>query len=140
MTDAPSQTARPSGDPAPERQDRVPESRDGVRESEDRVPERQDPPNVPAGRDNPRAPRPAQQPTPPVVEETQPVVDDTIPAPDDLTDSSSVDLSRIAWSITTIAFLIAMVVLGLRGDMGYAGVTLAVAVAAAINLFSWGSQ
>jgi hypothetical protein len=80
--------------------------------------------------------RPAQ----PVVEEAQPVVEDTIPAPDDLTESASIDLSRIAWSITTIAFLLAMVVLGLRGDMGYAGVTLAVAIAAAINLFSWGSR
>jgi hypothetical protein len=62
------------------------------------------------------------------------VVEDTIPAPDDLTETS-VDLSRIAWAITTIAFLIAVVALGLRGDVGYAGVTLAVAIAAAINLF-----
>lgn len=62
------------------------------------------------------------------------MVEDTIPAPDDLTETS-VDLSKIAWAITTIAFLIAMVVLGLRGDVGYAGVTLAVAIAAAINLF-----
>jgi hypothetical protein len=84
--------------------------------------------------------QPAVENTLPVLEETQPVVEDTIPAPDDLTDSSSLELSRIAWSITTIAFLMAMVVLGLRGDMGYAGVTLAVALAAGINLFSWGSQ
>lgn len=70
----------------------------------------------------------------PAVEETPPVVEDTVPAADDLTDSS-VDLSRIAWSVTTLAFLTAMVVLLLRGDIGYAGVTLAVAIAAAINLF-----
>lgn len=115
----------------------MPDRQDPVPGRPDQVPDR---PPVPARRDNPEAPRPAPPPAQPAVEETQPVVEDTIPAPDDLTDSSSVDLSRIAWSITTLAFLIAMVVLGLRGDMGYAGVTAAVAVAAGINLFSWGSH
>lgn len=46
----------------------------------------------------------------------------------------SLDLARLCWLLTTVAFLIAVVVLVLRGDMGYAGVTLAVALAAAINL------
>lgn len=49
--------------------------------------------------------------------------------------SPGIDLARVVWLLTTLAFLIAMLVLGLRGDMGYAGVTLAVALAAAINLF-----
>jgi hypothetical protein len=47
----------------------------------------------------------------------------------------TIDLARVVWLLTTLAFLIAMLILGLRGDMGYAGVTLAVALAAAINLF-----
>lgn len=65
-------------------------------------------------------------------------MDETIPAPEDLAEEISegtVNLSRIAWSITTLGLLIAMVVLGFRGDIGYAGVTLAVAIAAGINLF-----
>jgi hypothetical protein len=61
-------------------------------------------------------------------------VEEALPATEESTDSP-LDLRRIVWSLTTVAFLIAMVVLGLRGDIGYAGVTLAVAVAAAINLF-----
>ena len=59
---------------------------------------------------------------------------ETIPADEDLTESS-VNIGRIAWAITTLALLIAVVVLVIRGDLGYAGVTLAVAIAAAINLF-----
>ena len=43
-------------------------------------------------------------------------------------------LGRIAWLITVLACLIGAAVLGVRGDYGYAGVTLAVALAAAINL------
>ncbi|HWD64402.1 MAG TPA: hypothetical protein VG405_04460 [Solirubrobacteraceae bacterium] len=118
MTDAPSQAARPSGEPLPQTGGGEP---------------------VPPTGDNPEAVSPgaaAAQPqaTQPDGEETQPVVKDTVPAPDDVSDSS-VDLSRIAWSITTAAFLTAMVVLVLRGDLGYAGVTLAVAIAAGINLF-----
>lgn len=61
-------------------------------------------------------------------------VQETLPAPEEAIENS-VDLARIAWSITTLGFLIAMVILVLRGDIGYAGVTLAVALAAAINLF-----
>lgn len=45
-----------------------------------------------------------------------------------------VDLARLAWLLTVIACLIAMLILGLQGYYGYAGVTLALAVSAAINL------
>lgn len=44
------------------------------------------------------------------------------------------DLARIAWLLTVIACLIAVVILALNNYYGYAGVTLAVAVSAAINL------
>jgi len=43
-------------------------------------------------------------------------------------------LARISWLATAVACLIVAIVLGLRGDYGYAAVTFAVAVAAAINL------
>jgi hypothetical protein len=45
-----------------------------------------------------------------------------------------VDLARIAWLTVVIGCLIAVLVLGLQGYYGYAGVTLAVAISAAINL------
>jgi hypothetical protein len=45
-----------------------------------------------------------------------------------------VDLGRLAWLLTVIACLIAVLILGLQGYYGYAGVTLAVAISAAINL------
>lgn len=43
-------------------------------------------------------------------------------------------LARIAWLVTVTACLIAVVILALQGYYGYAGVTLAVALSAAINL------
>jgi hypothetical protein len=46
-----------------------------------------------------------------------------------------VDLARIGWLVTVLVCLITVVILVLEGYLGYAGVTLAVAVAAAINLF-----
>lgn len=46
-----------------------------------------------------------------------------------------VDLRRIAWSVTVVACLVAVTVLAIQGYSGYAGVTFAVALAAAINLF-----
>jgi len=52
------------------------------------------------------------------------------PAPEPAT----VDLGRAAWSITAIAFAVAGLVLLIKGYDGYASVTFAVAVAAAINL------
>jgi hypothetical protein len=45
-----------------------------------------------------------------------------------------VDLARIAWSATVLACMIAVVILLVEGYYGYAGVTFAVAVSAAINL------
>jgi hypothetical protein len=45
-----------------------------------------------------------------------------------------VDLARFGWLATVLACLIAVVILALEGYFGYAGVTLAVAVSAAINL------
>jgi hypothetical protein len=45
-----------------------------------------------------------------------------------------VDLGRIAWLVTVAACLVAVLILLLKGYYGYAGVTLAVAVSAAINL------
>lgn len=45
-----------------------------------------------------------------------------------------VDLGRIAWLTTVIGCLVAVVVLALNGYTGYAAVTFAVAVSAAINL------
>jgi hypothetical protein len=46
-----------------------------------------------------------------------------------------VDLARVWWIVTVVACLVAVVILVLEGYLGYAGVTLAVAVAAAVNLF-----
>jgi hypothetical protein len=45
-----------------------------------------------------------------------------------------VPLSRIAWLVTVSLCLIAALVLLLSGYNGYAGIALAVALAAAINL------
>jgi hypothetical protein len=45
-----------------------------------------------------------------------------------------VDLARIGWLVTVIVCLITILVLVLQGYYGYAGVTLAVALSAAINL------
>jgi hypothetical protein len=46
----------------------------------------------------------------------------------------TVDLGRLAWLGTVGACLIAVLILVLEGYFGYAAVTFAVAVAAAINL------
>jgi hypothetical protein len=45
-----------------------------------------------------------------------------------------VPLSRIAWLVTVVICLITALILLLSGYDGYAGVTLAVALAAGINL------
>lgn len=45
-----------------------------------------------------------------------------------------VDLARIAWLTTVLACVVAVLILVLDGYFGYAGVTFAVAVSAAINL------
>lgn len=41
---------------------------------------------------------------------------------------------RLLWGITALVFLVAAVILLIRREHGYAGVTFAVAVSAAINL------
>ena len=48
--------------------------------------------------------------------------------------NTPVDLARFAWLATVLVCLIAVLILGLEGYFGYAGVTLAVAVSAGINL------
>jgi len=45
-----------------------------------------------------------------------------------------VEIARIAWLVTVLGCLIAVLILALDGYYGYAGVTLAVAACAAINL------
>jgi hypothetical protein len=45
-----------------------------------------------------------------------------------------VPLNRIAWLVTALTCLVAALLLLLSGYQGYAGVTLAVGVAASINL------
>ncbi|HLI59553.1 MAG TPA: hypothetical protein VKV21_07780 [Solirubrobacteraceae bacterium] len=45
------------------------------------------------------------------------------------------DLGRLAWLATVIVCLVTAAILLLQGYYGYAGVTLAVAVSAFINLF-----
>jgi len=45
-----------------------------------------------------------------------------------------VDLARLAWLVTVSVLMITVVVLVIQGYYGYAGVTFAVALAAAINL------
>jgi hypothetical protein len=52
-------------------------------------------------------------------------------APDE---SPAFDIARVAWLATVLALLVAVTILVLNGYIGYAGVTLAVALAAAINL------
>jgi hypothetical protein len=49
-------------------------------------------------------------------------------------EESTVNLGRAAWLVTVVACLIAVLILILNGYYGYAGVTLAVAISAAINL------
>ena len=49
-------------------------------------------------------------------------------------EESTVNLGRAAWLVTVFACLVAVLILILDGYYGYAGVTLAVAISAAINL------
>ena len=50
-------------------------------------------------------------------------------------ENRAVDLARVWWIVTVVACLVAVLILVLEGYIGYAGVTLAVAIAAAVNLF-----
>jgi hypothetical protein len=43
-------------------------------------------------------------------------------------------LARIGWLLTVLACLVAVLILLVQGYFGYAGVTFAVAISAAINL------
>jgi hypothetical protein len=45
-----------------------------------------------------------------------------------------VDLARFAWLSAVLVLLVAVLVLALQGYLGYAAVTFAVAVSAAVNL------
>jgi hypothetical protein len=49
-------------------------------------------------------------------------------------DEPSVNLGRAAWLVTVVSCLVAVLILFLDGYYGYAGVTLAVAISAGINL------
>jgi hypothetical protein len=49
-------------------------------------------------------------------------------------ENAAVDLARIGWLATALASLVAVLILVLQGYYGYAGVTFAVALSAAINL------
>jgi hypothetical protein len=49
-------------------------------------------------------------------------------------EESTVNLGRAAWLVTVFACLVAVLILILNGYYGYAGVTLAVAISAGINL------
>jgi hypothetical protein len=53
----------------------------------------------------------------------------------DLGQNTAVDLGRLAWLGTVLVCLITVLILVLQGYYGYAAVTFAVALAAAINLF-----
>ena len=57
------------------------------------------------------------------------------PARDNSRWSGTVDLGRLAWLVTVGALVVGMIVLALRRDWGYAAVSAAVALSAAINLF-----
>ncbi len=48
--------------------------------------------------------------------------------------NNRVSLGRIAWLVTVLACLVTAAILLLQGYYGYAGVTFAVALSAAINL------
>ena len=50
-------------------------------------------------------------------------------------EEGTANLGRLAWLVTAVACVVAVLILILDGYYGYAGVTLAVAISAAINLF-----
>lgn len=45
-----------------------------------------------------------------------------------------VDFARLAWLVTVLACLVAVVILVIQGYVGYAAVALAVALSAALNV------
>ena len=67
---------------------------------------------------------------------TEPNVrDDGENDPVDVGQNTAVDLGRIAWLGTVLVCLFTVLILMFQGYYGYAAVTFAVALAAAINLF-----
>jgi hypothetical protein len=72
---------------------------------------------------------------------TQPNTEPNTTAPEeeggvpDEGENATVELARIGWLATVVACLIAVLILVLQGYIGYAAVTLAVAISAAINLY-----
>jgi hypothetical protein len=56
-----------------------------------------------------------------------------LPSPQE-TKIPSVNLGRIAWTITVLVTLVTATILLINGYYGYFGVTLAVAISAAVNL------
>jgi hypothetical protein len=73
--------------------------------------------------------------SPPLISPTEPSeTAEAEPTVGDADQNTAVDLGRLAWLGTVLACLIAVLILVLQGYYGYAGVTFAVAVAAAINL------
>ncbi|HYB25675.1 MAG TPA: hypothetical protein VEF89_03590 [Solirubrobacteraceae bacterium] len=74
-----------------------------------------------------------QPPTISEIDRSDPVAPEPDVGPED--ENTLVDLGRLAWLGTVFACLIAVLILALQGYYGYAAVTFAVALAAAINLF-----
>jgi hypothetical protein len=56
------------------------------------------------------------------------------PMIDEEGEKTRADLARVAWLVTVFICLVAVLILALQGYLGYAGVTLAVALSAGINL------
>ena len=50
-------------------------------------------------------------------------------------ENRAVDLARVWWMVTVVACLVAVLILVLEGYIGYAGITLAVGISAAVNVF-----
>jgi hypothetical protein len=71
---------------------------------------------------------------PPAPEAPPPVPESPPAAVGDAEQNTVVDLGRIAWLGTVLLCLIVVAILVLEGYLGYAAVTLAVALAAFINL------
>ena len=66
------------------------------------------------------------------LDRTKPTQADPTVGPAD--ENTTVDLGRLAWLGTVVLCLIVVLILLLQGYFGYAAVTAAVALAAAINL------
>ena len=81
-----------------------------------------------------QAPEDADHPVPQREQDDAANAGSTTTSPRGDSENMAVYLARIGWLATVIACLIAVLILVLQGYFGYAGVTLAVAISAAINL------